>query len=171
MGAMARGQQDVFSERLRRIQQGAPNTAGTIYVGPTMRRRAGGRLPLRAVLFDLAQVPMALALGAVAMLAGRIGAFHLLATPDLVPAEFAHVTALGADIAIGAVLLALLGWSFAMTGGLRRVALIAGFCGMMVAEPALFAQAPGFFAALTSEDFVQVSMARDTYLSDVLAAL
>ncbi len=135
------------------------------------RRRAGARLPLRGVLLDLVRAPLALMLGAVAMLAGRIGAFHLLATPDLVPQAFVHAAALGADLGIATILLVLLGWSFDMTGGLRRVALIAGFCGMMVAEPMLYAQAPALFAALTSEDFVQVSMARETYLSDVLAAL
>ena len=64
------------------------------------------------------------------------------------------------DIAIAALVLLMLGWSFRLGGGLRRVALLTGFVGAMLGEAALIESAPEVFAKLFSE----------TYVADALGA-
>ena len=169
MGTMAQGQQDVFNARLQRIQTGSGFTSGQLLVGAAeqtatikvkKQRESGGWLT------GFLMLPVAAAIGVIAMMAGRVGAYHLVgpgADPSL--GEVSAATALTADIGIAALLLIMFGWAFRLGRGIRWVAMIAGVVGVMLAEPLILQQAPEFFTALFSETYVADRSAQDVNLS------
>ena len=164
MAALADVQRRGFDARLKRIQRGGPNTAGTIYMGsadsdgkviqPKRKRQRLGTGALRSLMMW----PSALFLGAGAMLGGRAAAFHLTTQPDLVPPEYATLVVLFADIGVAATLLLLIAWGLGMGRGLRKLFLISGFVGMMVAEGLVIEQAPELFVPLFSENYVAAAI-------------
>ncbi len=160
MTRMAELQRRDFVDRIHRIQKGGPNTQGTIYAGPA---EAGGvqytqpsknRKPRGSFLKELILLPFAVVVGAVSMLAGRAGSYHIQAQPEMVPAQYAELFAVSADWVIAAVLATILAWSFRMGHGLRCVALVAGFLAVMLGETMLVERAPDAFAAVFSPEYV-----------------
>ncbi|MBT8474200.1 MAG: hypothetical protein HKO95_10985 [Rhodobacteraceae bacterium] len=159
MAAMAEGQRDVFVERLKRIEKGGPNTIGELLIGPgdvegpkLKKQRKKLRL---GWLGDIAIMPFAAALGAVAMLSGRVGAYHLTQPgAEGVAMVTSDAMILMTDIGIALTLALALAWCFKLGRGLRLVALVAGFLGVMLFEAQLIEQAPDAFVALFSETYV-----------------
>ncbi len=162
--SLSEHQRESFTDRIRRIQAGGPNTSGTIYAGiddkkqvrlKKRRNRAqGAPLFLRILM-----VPFALLAGAGSMLAGRVGAYHTMADPELLPAEYAGLFSLTGDIGIAVALATFIVLVFDLGRGARIVAFMLGFTGMMLGETMLIASAPEMFAGMFSETYVQTAIA------------
>lgn len=161
MASLADVQRKQFQDRIARIRKGGGQTGRQIYIGPADDTRGAvvkrvGPSRLREALGEMFMVPFALAIGALAMLSGRVAAYHGMANEGAALPAFVTPEhfALAGDITIAAVVLTLLGWSFRLGGGLRRLALITGFIGTMLGEAALIETAPAVFGALFSETYV-----------------
>ena len=163
MAVIAEGQRQSFTDRLHRIERGAPNTMGTIYAGTLedgggMEHRKRKKAPSKrkkTALGTLMSLPVALAIGAAAMLAGRVAAFHLAQNPDVLPPEQAEMILRWADIGIAVTLMLILGWITGTLRGIRKFALAGGVAAMMLGEVAFIQQAPDLFIPMFSEDYVQ----------------
>lgn len=173
MPTQAEDHRQTFEARLARIKQGGPNTIGQIHVGPPAEVRARdakaaaaapkagsrkrrGSSPLRTLI----ALPVAAALGALAMFAGRVAAFRFFSDEGLYSVSVAGVPAeMFADILIATVLAILLAWTFHMTYGMRRAALVAGFVAMMVGEIDLMKTYPDLFETVFSETYVAGALA------------
>lgn len=166
MASLSNLQRSHFSDRIKRIEVGGPNTSGTVYAGldeatqPKRRRRKVKHKPLdRSDVFSqIFMLPFAIFVGALAMLSGRIGAFHVLQQPELIPPEYATLFPLTGDIAIAAVVGMVLGLLFSL-GGARALAFMLGFTGIMMGEGYLIQLAPEAFAEIYSEDYVVTATA------------
>ncbi len=164
MGSLSQRQQSHFTDRIRRIEQGGPNTSGTIYAGidgaeHRRRRKKRERVSGKGMLGRLFMLPFSLALGAGLMLVGRIAVFHALADPELIPPERLELFRLTADIGIATVLALLLVPLFSVGHGLRLVLFMAGFVAVMLGESTIISKAPGPFTSMFSEDYVQTAIA------------
>lgn len=142
---------------------------GTLHVGPRDEVRASeakavekaqakarkARTRRGSPLATLLLLPVALALGALAVFVGRVAAYRLFSDDGIYPVVLGGVPAeMFADIAIASVLAMLLAWTFHLTWGMRRVALVAGFVAMMVGEVNLMQSYPDLFAAFFSDTYV-----------------
>lgn len=168
MGAMigTEVQKKSFNERLDRIARGGENTNRHVHVGPVeedvargKRRARKARVPRsdrpRTFWSELFMLPFALLAGASAVLAGRVGAYHLV--PDVTAAETLGIPVWTASYGwiTGAAVLALIAMLiFRLRGGGRFKALFVGFCGMVLFEHLVIAQVPDVFAPLYSEEHV-----------------
>jgi hypothetical protein len=169
LGGISEQHRQTFEARLARIQNGGPNTMGTLHVGPrdevraseakvvekahakARKTRSRRGSPLATVLL----LPVALALGALSVFVGRVAAYRLFTDDGIYPMTVAGVPAeMFGDIAIAAVLAMVLAWTFHLTWGMRRVALVAGFIAMMVGEVNLMQSFPDLFATFFSDTYV-----------------
>ena len=157
-------QRRTFTDRVRRIEAGGPNTSGTVYAGvdeQVHRRRKRKRGPGGAsVLTQLFMVPFAIAVGAASMLAGRAGAYHAMAAPDFIPVDQAGLFVLVGDIAISVGVATIAVALFSLGRGPRLAAFMLGFLAVMLGEATLIAQAPETFVSLFSESYVQTALAK-----------
>lgn len=163
--SLAEHQRDGFTDRIRRIEAGGPNTSGTIYAGidekkhvplRKRRRRAVSGAPILVQVF---MIPFALLAGAGAMLAGRVGAFHAMADPELLPADYAGLFSLTGDIGIAVAIATFVVLVFDLGHGARLIAFMLGFLGVMLGETQMIAHAPEAFAAMFSDSYVQTAVA------------
>lgn len=162
MGRLPDLQKKHFSDRIKRIEVGGPNTSGTVYAGldqqaqPKRRRKKKKLKPLdhSETFSQIFMVPFAIFVGALAMFSGRIGAFHVLQQPELIPPEYAALFPLTGDIAIAALVGLVLGMMFSLGGGARAMAFMLGFTAIMLGEGYLINLAPEAFAEVYSEDYV-----------------
>lgn len=165
--SMADQQRKGFDDRILRIAQGGPNTTGTIYLGateadgakipPKKRRARRGGSPALAVL----TWPLALAIGALCMLAGRVALYQFQARPEfleMVPPQHLDLLMLTADVGVAFVLALTFAWAFRLGGGMRRVFLAAGFIGVMMGEGLIIERAPDLFVPLFSESYVSAAV-------------
>lgn len=154
------GHANQFADRLQRIQAGGPNTNGQLMAGVYQNNvspRGGARSvekPRRGLVATIILTPIAFIFGAVAMLGGRAFRHHLEKNPDLVPADKADIIMLTADVGAAALLLIILAYLFKLGSGLPRVAMVAGFLAIMLAEGKVLEQSPDQFAMAFSEDYV-----------------
>jgi len=176
MAIMAEGQKQSFSDRLRRIEKGGPNTSGTVYAGVLddggfveQRRRKKRRGPGRVA--RMISMPFALALGGVAMLGGRVAAYHMAQNQEQLPVAYADSMLMWADIAIAAVLVVFLGWMTGILGGFRKYLAAGGVAAVLVGEAAIIQQAPDMFVPVFSEGYVAEAMAAPSAIEDFPAAL
>lgn len=158
-------QQEHFTDRIKRIEKGAPNTSGTVYAGldeqhhrRKKRKRKGPKGP--SVGAQLFMLPFALLVGAAVMFLGRMSVFHALATEDFITVENATIFALTADVAIAAVVGTILVVLFSLGRGMRLVCFMVGFLAVMLGETSLISQAPDFFVGMFSPDYVADAVAR-----------
>lgn len=176
MAIMAEGQRRSFTDRLRRIEKGGPNTTGTVYAGvlddggfvqqaKRKKKRAPGRVA------RMISLPFALAMGGVAMLGGRIAAFHMSQNPEQLPVAYADSMLMWADLAIAAVLVLLLGWLTGILSGLRKYMAAGGVAAVLIGEAAIIQQAPEMFIPVFSEGYVAEAMAAPSAIEDFPAAL
>ena len=164
MAVMAEGQKQSFHDRIGRIQNGGPNTMGTIYMGavesdgqtiqPKRRKRKANRFLLALVL-----LPLAILLGGIAMLGGRIALFHIAAQPDLISEDYAELVLTWGDLGIGLVLMFVFAVALKMGKGIRKYGLALGFIAVMLGEPVLIKEAPDLFVPVFSESYVADVMA------------
>lgn len=166
MGKLVERQRSHFTDRIKRIESGGPNTSGTIYAGTdesVQRRRKRRRRKKKAsglpLWLQLLAMPFALALGAGVMLVGRMSAYHALATPEFIAPEDVQTFALTADIAIATILGTVLVLLFSLGRGMRLVCFMLGFIAVMLGEASLIAQAPEAFAGIFSEEYVVEAVA------------
>jgi hypothetical protein len=168
MGNLADLQHKHFSDRIKRIETGGPNTSGTIYAGinDAAQPKRGRKRKKKAVAMDRSDVfssffmiPFALFLGVIAMMGGRIGAFQAMARPDVVPSEYATLFELAGDIGIAFILASIFMLLFRLTSGARALAFSIGFAAVMLFETSMVQKAPDMFEALFSEEFVTTAIA------------
>ena len=152
-------QQEHFTDRIKRIEAGAPNTSGTIYAGideqvtrRKKRKRLRGDGP--GIGFQLFMIVFGLVMGAGLMLLGRMSAYHALAEPDFISPENTQFFALTGDIGIAIVLSMIAVPLFSLGRGMRLVAFMLGFTGVMLGEASLIAQAPETFTGMFSAEYV-----------------
>lgn len=162
-----------FEERLARIRQGGPNCMGHLHAGPRTEVRArdakaevkvkparAPKLRRGSPVATLFLLPVAVVLGALSMFVGRAAAFRFFSEEGPYSFALAGVPAsMFADILIATVLAIILAWSFQMTWGLRRAALVAGFVAMMVGEFDLMQTYPDLFETVFSETYVAGALA------------
>lgn len=159
-------QQSHFTDRIKRIEQGAPNTSGTVYAGTDeqhhrrRRRRRKPRVEGPSVGAQLFMLPFAILVGASVMFLGRMSVFHALAAEDFITVENATIFALTADVAIAAVLGTILVALFSLGRGMRLVCFMLGFLAVMLGEATLISQAPDVFVSMFSPDYVDAAVAR-----------
>jgi hypothetical protein len=162
-----------FEDRLARIREGGPNCMGHLHAGPSDEVRARDAktkvkmTPARPAkrrrgspVATLLLLPVAAVLGALSMFVGRVTAFRFFS--DEAPYSFALAgvpASMFADVLIASVLAMLLAWSFKLTWGMRRVALVAGFVAMMVGEFDLMQTYPDLFETVFSETYVAATLA------------
>lgn len=162
MVSLSNAQQKHFTDRIKRIEVGGENTSGTLYAGhsqsaPSKRqkkRRAPKPLDHSETFSQLFMVPFAIVAGAVAMFSGRIGAFHALERPEVIPVEYAVLFPLTGDIAIAALVGLVLAMMFSLGRGARIVAFMLGFTAIMLGEGYIIQLAPEVFAEIYSEPYV-----------------
>lgn len=159
-------QQSHFTDRIKRIEKGGPNTSATVYAGVDeqhhrrRRRRKKRDLQSPSLGAQLFMMPFALLIGASVMFLGRMSAFHALAAEDFITVENATIFALTADVAIAAVLGTVLVALFSLGRGMRLVCFMAGFIAVMLGEASMIKQAPDFFVGLYSPAYVEEAVAR-----------
>lgn len=155
-------QKQSFQQRLGRINEGGEFTTRRVYVGPVENAAPGrasrrtkriaaafGRGNRRTLLTELVLLPVALALGALAVIAARAATFHFL-TEQPVYTQYAWY----ADLALAAVLALILRSVFRMSGRIRGKAFLAGFIVMVLFQALFVVRAPEAFALLYSEAYV-----------------
>ena len=170
MAGMAELQRRDFIDRIQRINDGGPNTLGTIYAGNV--EDGGGAISQpkkkrKKRSFGLGSLliwPMALLVGFLSMMSGRVGAYHLIATPELIPPEYQYLAGLTLDVTIAGLLLGMLAWAFKLGSGMRFVAMCAGFLAVMLGESLMVEQLPGVFAAIFSPEYVTAMQAQPSAL-------
>ena len=165
-------QQDAFTKRLGRIASGGENTTRQLHVGPAheavgkngksraiVMKQSGGRR--RSFLGEAFILPVALAVGAVSVLAARVISYRFLADQSYYSAEIYGISgaALGV-IGIAVVLCALLRVTLKLTGGSRGKAVVVGFLAMAFLEDLVIARAPELFVSLYSEAYVAEVLAK-----------
>ncbi|MEM9032279.1 MAG: hypothetical protein AAGB18_06495 [Pseudomonadota bacterium] len=152
-----------FSDRIKRIESGGPNTSGTIYAGideqVTRKKKRRRRTDGTPISFQLFMILFGLAMGAVIMFIGRMGAYHALAEPDFISPENLTTFRLTGDIGIAVGLSMIAVPLFSLGRGMRLVAFMLGFIAVMLGEASLIAQAPEAFAGMFSEDYVAEAVA------------
>jgi hypothetical protein len=164
MSSLVEQQRNHFTDRIKRIEAGGPNTSATVYAGideqlHRKKKRRNRRVNGGSLLFGLLMMPFAFAMGAGLMLVGRAGAYAALSEPELIAPESVRLFALTADIGIAAGLALVLVPLFSIGHGARLVAFMLGFTGVMVAESYVISKAPGPFASVFSEEYVDTAIA------------
>jgi len=125
-----------------------------------MKPARGRKRRRGSVIATLLLIPVALVLGALSMFVGRVAAFRFFSEEAPYSFALAGVPAsMFADILIASVLAMILAWSFQMTWGMRRAALVAGFVAMMVGEFDLMQTYPDLFETVFSETYVAATLA------------
>lgn len=158
-------QKQQFQDRLKRVAAGGPNTLGQVYCGvideQTIAQAAKhanvGRLSVMMLI-------LAFILGAMAMTAGRMGAFHfLMGDPVILIEKFGKLGGFIAsnmgDLVIAGFLAIIFMYLFHLRGNWRGTALVVGLVSMMLGEVHLMARAPDAFAVMFSQDFVETTLA------------
>jgi len=154
-------QKQQFQARLKRVAAGGPNTLGQVLVGiidedtPKSKKRNPA---LQGMMLILAFI-----LGAMAMEAGRLGAYHFLAgEPASLIEKFGNLGGFVAsnmgDLVIAGFLALIFMYLFHLRGNWRGTALIVGLVSMMLGEVQLIARAPEVFAIMFSQEFVETSL-------------
>lgn len=175
MTSLAEQQRQGFQDRLRRIQDGGPNTIRQVHIGPSEEIRAkDARARTQAKLSqvkpkklrtgsssgDILMAPIAIAFGAFAVFIGRAAAFQFFSADGAYAFQFAGMpSTMFMDFVIAAVLATLFAKCFQLNYGLRRAFLMTGFVAMMVGESFLLHKYPQVFTTFYS----------DTYVLDTLA--
>lgn len=185
MGGMAKGAIDrsAFDQRLGRIRDGGPNTMGKMLVGPGEEIRAKDARKAQARMKkemrksfrrarglsggDFIAFPLAIAMGAIAVVAGRIATWQFL-TPGgplaeriTLPEKVAVLPLpLFADLAIAAVLALMLAWAFSFATGLKRLGVVLGFGAMISGEAFLIQRFPDVFANFYQQEFIASASAQ-----------
>ena len=161
MSSFSDKQHKMFEARLKRIDRGGPNTSGQIIVGPpdtsgkTKRvrrfRRNGDFLSrLGGALGHLLVVPASFALGAAAVLAGRVGEHHVerAGLPDMAQAGIMQFAALQSEFVIAALVVLGVGAMFGLNRGPRKLAVVMGFAACFVLQDTIIETYPDAFARL-----------------------
>lgn len=175
MGAMigTKDQKDSFMNRLDRIKAGGENTTQHIYVGPVEEAAKGrpvekkgkakaAKLPSERGFFsETAMIPVALAAGAVSVLAARVVSYRYLSEQSFYSAEFYGVSGAFIGVIVLALVIALMfRFVLKLTGQVRGRAEFAGLAGMALFEHMAILKAPQLFASLYSADYVAEVVAR-----------
>ncbi len=183
-------QKGSFSSRLKRIQAGGENTTKHIYVGPVEESAAGRpvkhkkksksaklvRQPKdRGSFFkELFMTPIAIAAGAICVVAGRAIEFHFVPedvvlsmisqnAPFLIPYMGYISPNIGyLDIVIAMVLAVILGKMFHLRVYRRGRAQFVGFAAMLLLWGAAMAEYPQVFEKIYSAEYVAEVLARYT---------
>ena len=177
MATTAEVQRQSFEDRVSRIKQGGPNTLGTTIVGPREEVRAkDAKKQQKAVRKQITKmrrretrkgspvataflIPIGLMVGAVSIFAGRVATFRFFTTDAPYAFNLAGFSSsLFVDFAIAGCLAMLLAWAFRLNFGMRRLAVLAGFAGMMAGEVLLMEQYPDVFAMFFSESYVAATL-------------
>lgn len=179
MGSMTDVGRGGFDSRITRIKAGnSPNSMGRVEVGPRdevyaheQAKRKGSHIrkvrivqaPRESFGSLLFSLPSALALGAIAFVAGRVGAFHFLTPQGRFPIELPAAVwriELWGDIVLAAVIALILAWMFQMNKGARKTALLLGFAGMMSAEVIVMQKFPQIFEQVYTPSYVTATVAK-----------
>jgi len=167
MARLEDAQRQTFETRLKRINKGGPNTAGTVVVGPvddpkTSKRRArkyrrpgnGFLARLASAFGHLLLVPVSFALGGFAMLTGVVAAFHIdrLAPGGVSEAGFFTAISTQSDLIVAVLLAVAFGWLFKLVSGPRKIGLVAGLAAAFLLQDAVIQTYPDVFARLMSDE-------------------
>ncbi len=170
--SVGKEQKNSFEDRLKRINKGAPNTMGEVHIGPrdeersrkgkannTVRMKSRKKKNVRVGEgSNWVLVPVAIMIGGLSVFAGRAASFHFFGDGGLMPIEM-PVEALVpylpyAYLMIAGVLALLFTWTFALNGMFRKLAVAAGFAGMLFGEAQVIEQFPDTYANFFSKDYV-----------------
>ena len=182
MADMAQRQQQSFEERIGRIRTGdSVNLSGELHVGPReevrakdvekakkkqLKKRRRERPARQAIdAFDVLLFPVAMAVGALALLAGRLVTFHFLTPGGRFPIDTAAMlpgfdVAMWGDLALIAAFALILAWMFRFTTGLKRLGVLMGVALMMPGETLLVQNFPDEAALAFSDSYVAEARAR-----------
>ena len=187
MANMQKRQLQSFEERIGRIRTGdSVNLSGELHIGPREEVRAKDaraqkkelakrkRKALRAAHSPVGQMssgdlmlfPVALLVGALAFLAGRLTAFHFLTPDGMFPIDTSAFlpptmpVALWGDLVLAVAFVLIFAWMFHLTRGLRRLGVLLGFAAMMPGETLLVERYPDLAAMAYSPGFVTEALAR-----------
>lgn len=167
MASLADAQRQTFEARLKRINKGGPNTAGTVIVGPqddpkaSKRRARKYQRPgnvflsrLAAAFGHLFLLPVSFALGVFAMFAGIVGAFHFDRMELVDTTEASMLATISSQSAlIFAFLLAIaFGWLFRLMNGPRKIGLVTGLAAAFLVQDMVIDSYPDVFARLMSDE-------------------
>lgn len=167
MARLENAQRQTFESRLKRINKGGANTAGTVVVGPPedpkkakrrsrkYRRPGNGFLArLSAAFGHLFLVPVSFALGAFAMLTGVVAAFHIdrLALVDVSEASFFSAISAQSALIVAFLLALAFGWLFRLASGPRKIGLVAGLAAAFILQDSVIQTYPDVFARLMSDE-------------------
>lgn len=152
-------QKDAFQARVARINAGrqfeAEDVIGTqtmaAYARSHQARKAARRGPKEPGPTVL-MAPLALAVGLLAMLAGRVAVYHLSGVAALADALAAIAPA--ASVAAGGGFALALAAMLGLTRGPRLAALAAGFAAMLLGEAQIAPLAPELWASLYSPEYL-----------------
>lgn len=150
-----------FQARLKRVAAGGPNTLGQVLVGvidedtPKTKKRNPAAQGMMLII--------AFILGAMAMEAGRLGAFHFLTgDPASLIKKFGELGGFIAsnmgDLVIAGFLALIFMYLFHLRGNWRGTALVVGLVSMMLGEIHLIARVPEAFAVMFSQEFVETAL-------------
>jgi hypothetical protein len=161
MSSFSDKQHKLFEARLKRIDKGGPNTAGHIIVGPPdtagkpkrarrVRRNGDFLSRLGGAFGHLIVAPASFALGAAAVLAGRVGEHHVerAGLPELAEAGMLGFAAMKAEFVIAGLVILLFGALFRLNRGPRKLAVLMGFVAAFILQDAVIATYPDVFARL-----------------------
>jgi hypothetical protein len=165
MGGTNEAQLRAFEARLKRINKGGPNTAGHVIIGPqdpTAKkprarriRRPGDFLSrLGGAFAHLLLVPVAFALGAVAMMSGIVGAVQIGRLPlrDVAEAGLVDQLMPYSEFVIAGVVALLFGLLFRLMHGPRKLALAMGLAAAFLLQDSVIETYPDVFAVMMSDE-------------------
>lgn len=167
MANMANTQRTTFEARLKRIDKGGPNTAGTVIVGPQddpkaakrrarKYRRTENRLFARLLVAfgHLLLLPVSFLLGGLAMFTGIVAAFHIGRTGAVATGEDVLTATLvsNLDLLLGLLLAIVFGYLFRLMIGPRKIGLAVGVAAAFLLQDSIMQSYPDVFARLMSDE-------------------
>ena len=175
--ATAKATHQTFEDRLNRINKGAPNTMGDVHIGPTdeasaRKGKASNTVRMKAKKkkvkvgegSNVILVPLAIMIGGLSVFAGQAAAFHFFQDGGLMPLTLPEAAAavepylIHAHLVMGGILALIFTWTFGFNGMLRKLAVAAGFGGMLFGQVQMIERFPTIYANFFSEAYVAAAL-------------
>lgn len=173
--SLSNAQREGFDRRLSNIRKGGANTMGEVQIGPRDETTARkGKKHTNTVRLKkkknkkvkdldrgsvIAMLPLAALFGGLSMFVGQAADFQLFAEGGLFGLDTPHPALEPymeyAPFALGGVLALLFVYTFRLGGGLKLIALGAGFWAVFQYKIALIHTFPGMYAGFFSKEFVE----------------
>jgi hypothetical protein len=172
--SLSNAQRDGFDQRLNRIKKGGANTMGEVQIGPRDESERKGSKHANTVRLkkkknkkvkdldrgsSLGLLPLAGFFGGLSMFVGQAMDYQLFNAGGLFAMSTPHPALEPymqyAPFFLGGVLAMLFAFTFRFSGGLRAVALAAGFWAVFQYQTTLVTIFPGMYAGFFSKEFVE----------------